>query len=90
MKSVDSNDYNFIRGLCAGDSCITVNGSSELMVENHKGIIEVTGECIKLLTKKKRIIVCGTELRVFYYNADDIVINGRICSIVFEDRNVGK
>lgn len=90
MKSADTNDYNFIRGLCTGDSCITVNGSSELMVENHKGIIEVTSECIKLLTKKNRITITGSGLRIFYYNADDIVINGCICSIVFENRNAGK
>lgn len=90
MKSADTNDYNFIRGLCSGDSCITINGSSELMVENHKGIIEVTSECIKFLTRKNRIIVSGSGLWIFNYNADDIVINGHICSIAFENRNVEK
>lgn len=86
MKASDNNEYNFIRGLCAGDSCITVNGSSEMMVESHKGIIEVDSECIKFLTKKNRVVVNGKALRIFYYNSEDIVINGCINSITFESR----
>ncbi len=87
MKSGDNSEYSFIRGLCAGDSCITVNGSSQLMVENHKGIIEVGTDCIKFLTKKNRITVNGSKLRIFYYNSEDIMINGHICSVIFESRN---
>lgn len=86
MKSADNGEYNFIRGLCSGDSCITINGNSEIMVESHKGIIEVDNEYIKFLTKKNRIIVNGRGLQIFYYNSEDIVINGCIYSITFENR----
>ena len=88
MKSSDPSEYNFIRGLCAGDSCVSINGNSEIMIENHKGIIEVGCECIKFLTKKNRVAVCGKKLKMFYYNAEDIVINGCIESITFEGRNI--
>lgn len=64
-----------------GASILTVTGNSQVLVENYRGILEYTQECIMLQGKACRIAVSGCNLRIAYYTNEDMKIEGKISEI---------
>lgn len=60
---------------------ITLIGNSNLLIENHKGIIEYDENIIRLVSK---ISVSGNYLKVEEINNDEIFITGEFINIEFE------
>jgi len=58
-------------------------GNSQMMVENHRGIIEYTPDLIRVNSTTGVIRVRGNQLNLRNIAADDIMINGDIKSIEF-------
>lgn len=69
--------------ILAGAPVISMVGQRELIIENYKGIIEYTGEKIRVQTKIGRIHVEGKRLNIDYYTVDDMKISGYITSVQF-------
>lgn len=57
---------------------LTVTGTNQLCLENYKGIIEYTGEIIRIQTKNCRIHIVGKNLNIDYFTDDEMRISGRI------------
>ena len=64
-----------------GASIVTVTGNSQVLVENYRGILEYTQDCIMLQGKTCRIAICGSRLCIAYYTNEDMKIEGVISEI---------
>lgn len=69
------------KDLILGAAVVTVTGQTEAYIENYRGIIEYTSECIRLQTKTCVIEVRGRSLDIRYYTNDEMKITGYIISI---------
>ena len=70
--------------LCLGAAVITAIGCRELTIENHKGILEYSPECVRILSGMCRIRITGNNLMISYFNRESMKIEGRICEIIYE------
>lgn len=62
---------------------ITMVGRNQLHVENFKTILEYDENFIKIRTKDGILAVAGTNLKVLYFNCEEIKITGIIAEIRF-------
>lgn len=64
---------------------ITVIGFEKILIENYKGILEYEEFFIKISTFIGAVNINGFNLSLNQMTEDDIMINGKIDSIDFED-----
>ena len=64
-----------LSGRCAR---LTAIGNRRLLVENHKGILELTDACVRLDTGRGAITICGRDLSLCDARRDSVIIRGRI------------
>lgn len=57
---------------------ITLTGKNNLRVENFKSILEYDETIIKIRAKDTMISVSGSNLKVKYFNAEEIMVTGII------------
>ncbi|SFR96180.1 YabP/YqfC family sporulation protein [Anaeromicropila populeti] len=62
---------------------LTVTGNNQLCLENYKGIIEYTGEIIRIQAKNCRIHIEGCHLNIDYFTDDEMRISGKIIRIEY-------
>jgi len=70
--------------LDGGETKISLTGSGEAVIENYKGILEYTGEYIKIQTKNAKLTVYGKKLSIEYYTNEDMKVVGFVKSIEYE------
>lgn len=78
-----STHLNLPSDILAGAPILTVTGSHQICVENYKGIIEYTGNCIRIQAKSCRIHITGKHLNIDYFTDDEMRISGSITDIVY-------
>lgn len=62
---------------------LTLTGTNQLCLENYKGIIEYTGEIIRIQAKNCRIQIEGKNLNIDYFTDDEMRISGKINRIEY-------
>lgn len=72
------------KDLVYGAVLVTVTGTRELFVENYRGILEYSPECIRLQAKDCRVCISGKRLYIEYYTNEEMKISGSIKSIQYE------
>lgn len=70
--------------LCLGAPKITICGRSEMLIENHKGIISYGTELIQIDCGSSTVSVRGDELRLGAMDKKDMLISGRLLVIELE------
>lgn len=63
---------------------VTIMGFEQVLIENHKGILEYQDYFIRLNTYIGIININGFNLRLEEMTTDDILVTGKIDSIDFE------
>lgn len=63
---------------------VSLIGNREMTVENYKGILEYSEECIKIKAKPKPVIITGRSLELKNITRELLYITGRIDSFKFE------
>ena len=66
-----------------GAFILTAIGNEELYIENYKGILEYTGNCIRIQGKNTYILIEGRNLKIDHYTEEDMLIKGCILSIQY-------
>ncbi|MBQ2897302.1 MAG: sporulation protein YqfC [Clostridia bacterium] len=61
---------------------ITIIGDESIVVENHKGLIELSQTVIRLNTKIFILKICGENLDIKSISEDEIEIVGRITGTI--------
>ena len=65
-----------------GQSIIEILGDRRVLIENHLGVKEYTREHIAVGVKFGLLNVCGSCLTLTHMNKEQLIISGRIDSIV--------
>lgn len=66
-----------------GSVLVSLEGQERLVIENFKGISSYTLQEIRLLTRKKKICISGSNLRIESYTREEIEISGSIQKLEF-------
>ena len=80
-NSIKRNIYNNLQYI----SSIEIVGNNKIIIENCKKILECNEIMIKLKTPFFYITVWGTELFINNFNKENIIVNGKISSVEFEN-----
>ncbi|TYP54976.1 sporulation protein YqfC [Thermosediminibacter litoriperuensis] len=64
---------------------ITVTGKVGAFIENHKGILEYSSDRVCINTKLGPLVIKGQDLIIKSVVADEIVVEGKIRSLEFEE-----
>lgn len=59
----------------------TLIGSAELVLENHRGLVEYRPDRVVLNVPEGRMTIDGDELRIGYLSPDQVVLHGRISGL---------
>ena len=70
--------------MLAGAPIIMATGKHQLVLENYKGIIEYTGNLIRVQTKTCKICIEGKKLNIDYFTNDEMRISGTIEAIRYQ------
>ena len=63
---------------------VSICGDKEIFIENHKGIMEYTSECIRIKTNDGVAHIYGEDLRIIILQSDRMVINGEFGRVEYE------
>jgi sporulation protein YqfC len=63
---------------------ITLLGNMQMLIENHKGIIEYTSELVRVRLNRKELIISGIALSLGNLQTEELIIEGEITGICFE------
>lgn len=78
---------DFIKGVSASvtDSAnVEIIGSSRVVIEETKRIIEYSENTVRVVAGKKKVSVIGDSLVLNNYGDKVLVVDGRINSVVFD------
>ncbi|MBQ1474221.1 MAG: YabP/YqfC family sporulation protein [Ruminococcus sp.] len=68
----------------ANESFIEVSGNHEILIEGSKGVLEYTGEKVRVNTASMLLTVCGRGLNLRCISDSALIIDGFITSLNFE------
>ncbi len=68
--------------LAVGAPKVTMQGNNDILIENHKGIIEYTGEKVRIRVQNGVIAVEGSRLVLDEMKSDSVSISGNIHNIM--------
>ena len=83
-KETDILDkLNLPKDITQGAFVLTAVGNRELYIENYKGILEYTKNCIRIQGKNTYIKIEGRNLKIDHYTEEDMLIKGHVLSIEY-------
>ncbi len=68
--------------LMLGEPKVTMPGNNDILIENHKGIIEYSKENVRIATQNGVIVIEGRELVLVEMKRDSVAISGSIHNIM--------
>ena len=74
---------NLPKDITRGAFILTAIGNRELYIENYKGILEYTRDCIRIQGKNTYILIEGRNLTIDHYTEEEMMIKGQIFSIQY-------
>lgn len=72
------------RDAVSGETLLTAIGKNTLRVENYRSILIYSDTSIKLQAKRYKLSVSGRNLKIRYYDKDEMEIVGQIQDVKFE------
>lgn len=71
------------KDITRGAFILTAIGNEEMYIENYRGILEYTMNCIRIQGKNTCILIEGKNLKIDHYTEEDMLIKGHIFSIQY-------
>ena len=69
----------------AGVPKLTVTGRRRALIENHRGLLQYSRDCIEVDGGRVRLRIRGANLQLVAMDRSDLLISGVILSAEFED-----
>ena len=66
-----------------GDSRISMIGKRKVKIENYRSILVYSETLIKIQAKQQIVVIDGKELRIRYFDQDEMDIQGWITRVTF-------
>ena len=70
--------------VAAGAALITMVGCCGVRVENHRGILKFTEQCLILKTRQKNLCISGNALAIRQFSEEILEVSGNIESVAFQ------
>lgn len=83
VKNKVSEEFNIPKEIILDLPKIVITGKGEITIENHKGIVQFSKECIKLNSKIGVITIQGNEFEICYIGDKTIIIIGSFEGVYF-------
>jgi len=64
--------------VACGDTRIAIIGKTKVKIENYRNIMVYSEAMVKIRTKQETLEISGEELRIRYYDQDEMEIVGKI------------
>ena len=80
-----ANVFDIPRDLMMDLPKVVLVGDVQVLIENHRGIMVYTPETVKVSTTIGDLAVTGTDLTLKNILPDEIMVEGRIKSVIFTD-----
>lgn len=80
-KEAFVEQLNLPKDICMGALRVSMTGNREAWIENYRGILEYTENCILLQAKNCRVSFEGNGLSIVYYTNEDMKIKGCITCV---------
>ena len=84
FKKIISDISDFGKKSIHEDFLIHTVGSTELVLENYKGITEYNDVCVKIKTNAQTVKICGRNLEIANMVDEVVCVKGCITSVNFE------
>ncbi|MGE5633219.1 MAG: sporulation protein YqfC [Caulobacteraceae bacterium] len=78
-----SNAFELPKDIVLDVSKVIIIGTSQVTIENHKGIIEYNEELIRVNTGSGIMKLCGKNLSIKQIFQEEITITGEILSVSY-------
>lgn len=65
----------------SGAAKLTVTADRRALVENHRGILAYSTDCVVVSLGDRRLTLCGRELRIRAMNRKEVLICGELLDI---------
>ncbi|MGL4739688.1 MAG: YabP/YqfC family sporulation protein [Sarcina sp.] len=79
-----SSVNNIIRGLPR----IEIKGKTEILIENHNGILMLDNDIVRLKTKLGILNIYGEKFSLLFMSGNTLVIGGEFKSLEYEGESV--
>jgi sporulation protein YqfC len=63
---------------------ITMLGNKQLLLENHKGIIEYTPSLVRIKLEQGELIICGKDLTLGNLQVEQILVEGTVEEVKYD------
>ncbi len=83
MKNTVSDMFELPKEIMLNMPKVSLIGNNQMLVENHKGIIEYTAQRIRVNSAIGVIRIIGNDMNLRNIAVDDIMISGEIKTIEF-------
>ncbi len=80
-----ANTFDIPRDLMLDLPKVILVGDVQVLIENHRGIMVYTPETVKVSTTVGDLAITGTDLTLKNILPDEIMVEGRIKSVIFTD-----
>lgn len=70
--------------VACSDTRIIMIGTRTLRIENYRSILVYSDTLIKIQAKQQIVMIHGTELKIRYYDQDEMEIQGRIHGVTIK------
>lgn len=83
VKNKVSEEFNIPKEVVLDIPKITIIGKTEITIENHKGIVQFSKDCLKLNSKIGVVTINGINFEICYIGDKTIIINGIFKDVLF-------
>lgn len=84
MNSKSSEGLNKVKDIIVSQPRVEVIGDKEILIENHKGIIVLEHDLVKLKTSIGILVIKGYGFNLLFMDGPTIVVEGRLESLAYE------
>lgn len=78
-----SESISLPQEILSGAPVLSIQGRNSLLLENYKKVLEYSDTVIRVQTKLYYLNIHGNDLKIQYYNRDEMRINGVFRRIEF-------
>lgn len=83
MKEERMSRLGLPEDVVLGTPYLFAKGNHSLSIENHKGIVDFSPNCIKIRYNKGYILVTGSYMEIVSYSLEEIVLKGNLDGISY-------
>lgn len=83
MNSKNSEGLNKVKSILKSEPRVQILGKNEILIENHKGIIALENDIVKIKTNIGILTLVGSNFNLLFMEGPTIVVEGKLESLSY-------